>query len=87
MYKADATTDVMWAKKLKLAETAVRIQKQQVVEITRRNEIMLFANGPGSADSEMGRKYFELKQNAALLQLEETLKKNNSESTVNFNVV
>lgn len=43
------------------------IQKQHVAEITRRNDTMLFANVPGGANSEMGRKYFEQKQKKALL--------------------
>lgn len=54
------------AKKLKLAEAAVRLQEQQVEEITRRNEILLFTNGPGGADSEMAREFFKLKQEEAL---------------------
>lgn len=37
------------AKNIKIAETAVRLQQQQVAELTRRNEILLFTSGPGGS--------------------------------------
>lgn len=71
--KADAAMQAIRAKKLKLVESAVRIQQQHVAEITRRNEILLFANGPGGAESDMAKKYFELKQKETLRALEASM--------------
>lgn len=66
------------AKKLKLAEHAVRLQEQHVEELNRRNEILLFSNGPGGRESEMAREYFALKQAEALEKLKERIRKNES---------
>lgn len=73
------------AKKLKLAEKAVRLQEQQVEEISGRNDIMLFTNGPGGADLEMARKFFSLKQKKALMKLRARLAVAGGEEATDMN--
>lgn len=71
------------AKKLKLAEQAVRLLDEQVQALNKRNEILLFTNGPGGADSDMAREYFSLKQAEALQKLKESMRGKEAEKATN----
>lgn len=55
-------------------------------EISRRNEIFKFCNGPGGADSEMAKRYFALKQSAALKELDDSFRKQKSGDGENVSV-
>ena len=52
----------------------MRLQEQHVEELNRRNEILLFSNGPGGCDSEMAREYFKLIQEEALEKLKDRMR-------------
>lgn len=55
---------------LKLAENAIRLQGQHVKEVSRRNGILLFMSGPKGTNYDMAKKYFRLRQEEALSELE-----------------
>lgn len=44
--KEHAAADKVRAKKLKRSDAAIHLKEQHVTEITRRNEVLLFMNGP-----------------------------------------
>lgn len=75
------------AKKLKIAEQAVRLQQQQVEELSRRNEIILFTNGPGGSNSEMARQYFALKQAEVLERMRERMRSSEAQNATNLNLL
>lgn len=62
----ELVTRQMRTKKIKPAESVVKLQEMQLAEIKRRNEILLFTNGPGGATSARAQKYINLKQKEVL---------------------
>lgn len=64
------------AKKMKLEETVVNLQEMQLAERMRRNEILLFTNGPSRSNSARALEYFELKQEEALSSIKKKMSKN-----------
>lgn len=56
-------------KKIRLAQSALELQKKQVKELEEHNMILLFTNGPGGSESEMAREFFTLRQKAVLDKL------------------
>lgn len=58
-----------------------------MVEIKKRNEILVFSKGPGCADSEMAKHYLALKQTSALKELKDILKKKVEKDDTNQNVL
>lgn len=58
--KEEAAVQSIRAKRLKLAEEAVRLQERHVLELKKRAEILLFMNGPNGSNSLMAKEYFAL---------------------------
>lgn len=85
--KEELAAHHMRAKKIKIAETAVKLQQQQVAEITRRNEILLFTNGPGGSESCMAKEFFALKQAEALEAIKARMQKKEAEKATNLNLL
>lgn len=77
--KEMAALQHMKAKKMKLAETAIKLQERQLAELAERNEILLFSNGPGGANSDMAREFFSLKQKKALIEVKKRMQQTESE--------
>lgn len=60
--KQELTTQYMRAKKLKLAESALKLQDLQLADIMQGNEIFLFTNEPKGINFARARGYLNLKQ-------------------------
>lgn len=69
-------------KKLRLAESALELQKKQVKELEEHNLILLFTNGPGGTESELAREFFTMRQKAVLEKMRSEQKKE-EESAMN----
>lgn len=54
--------------------------------MARRNELMLFMNGPDIANSEMAKEFFHFKQKEALDKLRKEMAVADVEERVNFDV-
>lgn len=63
-------------KKIRLAQSALEIQKKQVQELEEHNLILLFTNGPGGNNSQNAQEFFSLKQKEALEKLRAKQRKN-----------
>lgn len=57
-------------KNLKLAETSILLQEQNMNEIASRNKMILFSSGPGGANSYMAKANFCQKQEDSMRKFE-----------------
>lgn len=64
--KAEKAKEEQANKKLRLANSALELQKKQVKELEEHNIILLFTNGPGGADSDLAKEFFAMKQKAVI---------------------
>ena len=53
-------------KKIRLAASALDLQKKEIKELEEHNLILLFTNGPGGAESELARDFFTMRQKDVL---------------------
>lgn len=74
-------------KKLKLAESTLKLQEFKLAEILRRNEILLFTNGPGWSNSTRACEYFDLKHKEVCIQMEKNIAARDAENTSNLDVL
>lgn len=74
-------------KKNKIAKSAINLQEEHMKDIVRRNELMLFMNGPCGASSEMSKEFFFLNEKEALDKLRKGIAVPDAEETVNFEML
>ena len=64
--KEDEKKEEASQKKLKIAETALSLQKQQVDAMKQRNEMLAFTSGPGGVESPEAKEYFSILRQEAI---------------------
>lgn len=62
-------------KKLRMAKEAIDLQKRHVEALERHNDIQLFTQGPGGAQSSMAKQYFAMQQKKRLQSMQATMDK------------
>lgn len=71
----------MRAKKLKFAESGIKLDEIQLAEIMKRDETLMFAKALGGARSVRALEYFEMKQEEIGRYEEELVAKNEIETS------
>ena len=54
------------SKKLRMTNEEIALQKRHVEELERHNDINLFTQGPGGAESDMAKQFFAIQQKKRL---------------------
>lgn len=78
---------MLLAKRMKRAETATRSQEKHVLEIEKRNEILLLSSGPGGAKPENPSRYFTSNQVTVLRDLQKSTTNTATDPSATLNML